>query len=201
MKGSNAHTIEQRIVAWKRGRIFFPSDFADIASDGSVRITLMRLSKEGMIVRLASGIYYYPEIDTEYGLGTLKPGPMKIAKAVAKHDKISIIPSGPYAQNALGLSTQVAGNAYFITNGAPRKIKLSDSMSIVFTHSSRAKDFAYKSEVMQLIVAVIKEAGEGKLHDDEKTIIKEHLSKVPKTEFEHDIKLAPIWVRKTIAEL
>ena len=96
MKGSNAHTIEQRIVAWKRGRIFFPSDFADIASDGSVRITLMRLSKEGMIVRLASGIYYYPEIDTEYGLGTLKPGPMKIAKAVAKHDKISIIPSGPY---------------------------------------------------------------------------------------------------------
>ena len=44
MKGSNAHTIEQRIVAWKRGRIFFPSDFADIASDGSVRITLMRLS-------------------------------------------------------------------------------------------------------------------------------------------------------------
>ena len=62
MKGSNAHTIEQRIVAWKRGRIFFPSDFADIASDGSVRITLMRLSKEGMIVRLASGIYYYPEM-------------------------------------------------------------------------------------------------------------------------------------------
>ena len=75
------------------------------------------------------------------------------------------------------------------------------SMNIVSTHSSRAKDFACKSEVMQLIVAVIKEAGEGKLHDDEKTIIKEHLSKVPKTKFEHDIKLAPIWVRKTISEL
>ena len=74
-------------------------------------------------------------------------------------------------------------------------------MNIVSTHSSRAKDFAYKSEVMQLIVAVIREVGEGKLYDDEKTIIKEHLSKVPKTEFEHDIKLAPIWVRKTIAEL
>lgn len=75
------------------------------------------------------------------------------------------------------------------------------SMNIVSTHSSRAKDFACKSEVMQLIVAAIEEAGKGKLHDDEKTIIKIHLTQVPKTKFEHDIKLAPIWVRKTISEL
>lgn len=54
---------------------------------------------------------------------------------------------------------------------------------------------------MQLIVAAIEEAGKGKLHDDEKTIIKIHLTQVPKTKFEHDIKLAPIWVRKTISEL
>ena len=31
-------------------------------------------------------------------------------------------------------------------------------MRIAFTHSSRSKDFAYKSEVMQLILAVIKES-------------------------------------------
>ena len=198
---SIATQIEMRIKRWKKGKIFFPEDFLDIAEYENVRKTLTRLCNSGKIIRIAKGIFCYPMIDRKYGLGVIKPSENEIALAVAKHDNVKINPTGAYAMHALGLSTQVPINAYFITNGAPRKIKLSDNMSIVFTHSSRAKDFAYKSEVMQLIVAAIKESGEGKLQDDEKTIIKEHLSKVPKTKFEHDIKLAPIWVRKTISEL
>lgn len=201
MTDSAADIIEKRIARWKKGRIFFPSDFADIASDGAVRITLMRLCREEKIVRIATGIYCTPSIETKYGLGLIIPGAREIAKAVAKHDKIKICPSGAYAQNVLGLSTQVAANAWFITNGAPRKIKLGGKMQIIFTHSSRAKDSAYKSELMQLIVAAIKETGEGLLYDEEKAILKQHLSHVPQKEYEHDIKLAPIWVRNTIMSL
>ena len=201
MTNSTADIIERRISAWKKNKIFFPSDFADIASDGAIRITLMRLCREEKIIRLATGIYCKPVIETKYGLGLVTPGAHEIAKAVAKHDKIKICPSGAYAQNVLGLSTQVAANAWFITNGAPREIKLGHNMKIVFTHSSRAKDFAYKSELMQLIVAAIKEVGEGLLYDEERSILKQHLSHVPQKQYEHDIKLAPIWVRNTIMAL
>lgn len=201
MTDSVAEIIERRIVAWRRGKIFFPSDFADIAGDGAVRITLMRLCREGKIMRIATGIYCYPVIDNEYGLGVITPGTMDIARAVAEHDKIKICPSGPYAQNALGLSTQVAANARFITNGAPRKIRLDGGRDIIFTHSSRAKDFAYESGLMQLIVAAIKEIGEGKMYESEKSILKGHLEKVSRSQFEHDVKLAPIWVRNAIISL
>lgn len=198
---STANRIEKRIVGWKRGRIFFPSEFAALATDENTRITLMRLKDEGKIVRVATGIYCYPVIDKEYGLGTILPSTLEIAQAVAKHDKIRINPSGPFALNALGLSTQVAANAVFITDGAPRTIKISEKRKIIFKHSSRAKDFAYKSRLMQLIVAAIKEIGDGKLTDSEKAILKKHLTEVPKSQYEHDIQLAPLWVRKMITTL
>lgn len=73
MTDSAADIIEKRIARWKKGRIFFPSDFADIASDGAVRITLMRLCREEKIVRIATGIYCTPSIETKYGLGLIIP--------------------------------------------------------------------------------------------------------------------------------
>lgn len=201
MNGSKANLIEKRISKWKRGRIFFADDFLDIADDGAIRITLSRLCKTGKIHRLAKGVFCQPYIDKKFGLGEITPGPWDIAKAIAKHDHVKILPSGPYAEHALGLSTQVAGNAYFITNGAARTILLNGEGKIVFTHSSRAKDFAYKSELMQLIVAAIRNLGEGKLYEHEKAFLKEHLSHVIESEFAHDIKLAPEWVRRTISEI
>lgn len=198
---SVAGQIESRITRWKRGRIFFSDDFLDIADYENARKVLARLCDSGKIVRLAKGIFCYPRIDENYGLGVILPGTMEIAKAVAKHDRITIFPCGPYAQNVLGLSTQVVTKVRFITNGAPRKIKIGDSMSIILVHSSRAKDFAFKSELMQLIVAAIREAGEGQLYDFEKVILKQHLANVPQKQYDHDIKLVPIWVRNTIMSL
>ena len=43
---------------------------------------------------------------------------------IAKRDKIRIVPTGVYALNALGLSTQVPMKLVFLTDGAAREIKL-----------------------------------------------------------------------------
>ena len=61
---------------------------------------------DGMLVRLAHGIYYYPKEDKEYGLGIIYPSVEDIAQAIAKRDKAKIVPMGAYALNRLGLSTQ-----------------------------------------------------------------------------------------------
>ena len=62
---------------------------------------------------------------------------------------------GAYALNRLGLSTQMPMNVVFLTNGAPRRIKIGNGRGILFKHSSSGKNFAYKSELMMLVVTAM----------------------------------------------
>ncbi|MCD8500524.1 MAG: type IV toxin-antitoxin system AbiEi family antitoxin domain-containing protein, partial [Bacillaceae bacterium] len=98
----------------------------------AVRHALSRLCKSGLILRLAEGIYLYPKIDKELGLGVLYPSIDTIAKAIAKKDKARIVPTGVYALNRLGLSTQVPANAVYLTDGSPRRIKVGKGKGILF---------------------------------------------------------------------
>ena len=198
---SYASKIEERISHWKKGKIFFPLDFSDIAQPQTVRKTLTRLCDDKTIVRLGRGIFCIPKVDEKWGTGLILPSLEEIAAAVAKCEMIRIAPTGAYALNALGLSTQVSTNIVYVTDGAPRKINIGNGRGITFKHTSDVKLLSFKSELMSLIVASIKEMGEGCLTEKQISIIKEHLAKVEEEDFRHDVKLAPEWVRKQLFEL
>lgn len=70
-----------------RGSIFFPSSFTAYGDIKSVSKSLERLTNDAVIVRLANGIYLYPKIDKELGLGVLYPSVEEIALQVAKRDR------------------------------------------------------------------------------------------------------------------
>ena len=159
------------------------------------------MMKAGKIIRVCQGVYYYPRIDTKYGLGVIKPTTTEIALAIAKRDGVDIFPTGSYALHALGLSTQVPANAVFITNGSPRKINIGRKKDILFKHSDNAHNFEYKSKEMQLVVAALKEIGKGLATEEELTIIKEIVDRVPENQFKHDLVLAPNWIIKLIKTL
>ena len=57
--------INKKIKQNKRGKIFFGEDFAKFGSPDAIRVTLHRIVKEGLLIRVAFGIYYYPKHDTE----------------------------------------------------------------------------------------------------------------------------------------
>lgn len=198
---SIASQIEKRIESKKRGVFIFSSDFVDIATPDNVTKVLQRMMKAGKIIRVCQGVYYYPRIDTKYGLGVIKPTTTEIALAIAKRDGVDIFPTGSYALHALGLSTQVPANAVFITNGSPRKINIGRKKDILFKHSDNAHNFEYKSKEMQLVVAALKEIGKGLATEEELTIIKEIVDRVPKNQFKHDLALAPNWIIKLIKTL
>ena len=198
---SIASQIEKRIESKKRGVSIFSSDFVDIATPENVTKVLQRMMKAGKIIRVCQGIYYYPRIDTKYGLGVIKPTTTEIALAIAKRDGVDIFPTGSYALHALGLSTQVPANAVFITNGSPRKINIGRKKDILFKHSDNAHNFEYKSKEMQLVVAALKEIGKGLATEEELTIIKEIVDRVPENQFKHDLALAPNWIIKLIKTL
>ena len=109
--------IEQQILKLDRGSIFFPDDFVDLGTSEAIRQSLTRLCKEGTIIRIAQGIYCYPEIEEKLGLGILQPSFEQIAEAMAKRDHARIVPTGAYALNVLGLSTQIPMNYVYLTDG------------------------------------------------------------------------------------
>ena len=78
------------IQAKGRGSIFFPSDFTSYGEVKAVGKSLERLTAKGDIVRLARGIYLYPEIDTVLGLGILMPSIEQIAETIARREGVSL---------------------------------------------------------------------------------------------------------------
>lgn len=194
--------IATRIGRGGRGRVLFVQDMDNVADHESVKKAFQRLTKEGMLIRVAQGVYWYPKIDTELGLGVLMPGRDEIARAIARRDKIRIAPNEAYAQNALGLSTQVPANTVYYTDGPGRRIKIgATGKGILLIHTSDMSRFAYKSELMQLIVTALTDIGERAMRQEDLETIRPYLKKVTEKQFSHDIKLAPTWLQEKLKGL
>jgi hypothetical protein len=195
--------IEEKIRKQRRGKIIFFFFFAIFGSSDAVFKALQRLTKKEILLRVAHGIYYYPKFNTfEYSTEKYKyPSVEEIAYQIAKRDKIRIVPTGSYALNALGLSTQVVMNVVFITDGAARRIKIGKRRGILFKHTSEVRRLAFKSKLLMLIDSALREIGEGKARPHELEIIKEKLSYTNQKEIDTDITLMPIWIRDLILKL
>lgn len=201
MKNSVINSIKQQIISKGRAKFWFVDDFVAIGKNDSVRKALQQLTNEQMLLRICHGVYYYPKIDRELGLGILMPSKESTALAIAKHAGLKIVPTGAFALNALGLTTQVQTVVAFLTNGRARQINLGDGRYIHFFHSSSQRLFEYNSYRMILIIQAMTELGENGMTDDVLSILAEQLSLVSERDFIHDIKLAPIWAQTILREL
>ena len=179
----------------KDGTIFIPDDFATCGTPDAVRSGLTRLCRNGKLHRFAKGIYYIPSYDKWDG--TLRgPSLDAIAQKIVQRDNARIIPTGAYALNKLGLSTQVPANIVYITDGSARQVRFGEGKSITFRHSNDLGNFAYRSQLMQLAVLALREIGEKAITESQKSKIKSMITEhVSEQEFNHDIVLAPTWVK------
>lgn len=184
--------ILERIKKAGRGVLFFTESFVSYGSTEAVKKALQRLANSGELDRVATGIYVRPVIDSV--IGKVSPSIEDIAKAIAKRDKARIVPTGVYALNRLGLSTQVPMNVVFLTDGSARKIKIG-KRSILFKKAS-PKNVATVGEISGLAIQALKEIGKEKVLDKEIKHIQELLKKEKPTRLEHDIRLAPAWIRE-----
>ena len=189
--------LEDKILSLKKGTIVFVSDFAGFGTAENVKKVLLRLEKKQLLVRLAHGIYLYPKIDKE--LGILYPSTESIAEAIAKRDKIRIIPTGIYALQQLGISTQIPMNVIYLTDGAPRKIKVG-KRTITFKKTV-PKNLAIKNKILSNIVQGLKELGKENITDEVKQKINQALEKVPVEILKEEILNAPVWVRNEVLSL
>ena len=198
---STYNSIKNRIEESGRGSLFFPDTFADTGTSDAVRSALVRLCENGILTRVAQGIYCYPRIDERWGGGTILPSVDEIAQAIATRDRVRIAPPGAYALYRLGLSTQIPANVVFVTDGSPRRVSIGKGRGILFKHTSEMRTFAYKLPLMALIVTALREIGEENVTEAQLAIIREQLKNISSEEFNQDLSLAPLWVRKQLTAL
>jgi len=184
--------IIDRIKKAGRGVLFFTENFVSYGSPEAVKKALQRLANSGELERVSTGIYVRPVIDSV--IGKVSPSIEDIAKAIAKRDKARIVPSGAYALNRLGLSTQVPMNVVFLTNGSARRIKIG-RRSILFKKAS-PKNVVAVGKISSLVIQALKTIGKERVLDKEIRHVQELLKNEKPTRLEHDIRLAPTWIRK-----
>lgn len=174
-----------------RGSLFFVEDFLSFGAAKAVAKALERLAKKGEITRVTRGIYTRLEQDPI--LGPIKPTTEAIAEAIRRRDKARIIPTGSMALNALGLSTQVPMNVVYLTDGAARRITVG-RRKIIFKKTV-PKNLSAIGKISGLAIQAMKEIGKDQITEMEIRIILKQLVKEEPYRLEHDIQLAPEWIR------
>jgi hypothetical protein len=96
------YKIERSILSKPKGSLLMSGDFSSFGSAEAIRKALDRLSDKEVITRVAHGIYVRPKVSKL--IGAIIPSAEEVAMAIAKRDKIRILPTGDFALNALGLS-------------------------------------------------------------------------------------------------
>ena len=189
-------SIEEKILAQIKalpeGELLLPADFSDLGSSEAVRLSLFRLEKAGIIIRVAQGVYVRPKFSKL--IGPLTPSAEEEAEAIAKRDRIRTVPTGSYALNALGLSTQIPMNIVLLTDGSPREIKVG-KRTIKFKKTT-PKNLLAKGKISRLAIQALKEIGNGKVRQEEEQKILDLLKKEDEKDLKHDIALAPVWIQK-----
>jgi len=186
--------VFNKIKKAKGGSLFFVDSFAAIANAKSVNKALERLVITGELHRVATGIYVRPVKDKI--IGTILPTIDEVAKAIAKRDKARIVPTGSYAMYKLGLTTQVPMNVVYYTDASARKIKIG-KQTITFKKAS-SKNVAAIGTISKLAIQALRSIGKDKVKEEEIKKIQALLKKEKPYHLQHDLRLAPEWIRKLI---
>lgn len=186
--------VLEKIKRSQRGMLFFVDSFSKIANTKATNKALERLVKSGELERVAQGIYVRPIID-DY-IGKVLPSIEEIAVAIAKRDRATIVPTGSYAMYKLGLTTQVPLNIVFYSDTSARKIKIG-KQTITFKKAS-SKNLAFVGEISTLAIQALRTIGKDQVTDEEIKQIKNILKNENPKHLQHDLQLAPVWIRKII---
>lgn len=190
--------IKERILQSDDGSIFVASDFADIADSATIRQSLQRLYKTGVLNRIIRGVYHKPKYSkllNEY----VSPNPDLVAKAIARNYHWTIAPCGNTAINLLGLSTQVAAVYSYISDG-PYKSYAWDKTKIEFNHRTN-KEITGLSYTTSLVIQALKTIGKDNITIDVIDALKRRLSSSEKQVCLKEASESTDWVFDTIRKI
>ena len=189
----DGETLRKRIEAMPEDSVLFRSDFPEYHSE-FVGETLAELTNEGILVKLAQGIYAKPRMSR---FGAVLPSVEKIVQAIAVRDNAEVLPSGMTALNALGLSTQVPMNYTYLTTGSERIVKLANRQVVL--KRGVPKNFCYETRLIALLVQALRTLKQENVGQEELQTIRTLIANEPDKEtLAKDVDKMPAWMKRII---
>ena len=177
--------------------MFTPDDFKGVGSRDGVASALKRHKQAGLIRQLAHGLYDYPRLDAR--LGALSPSSDDIAKALAGRDVLRLQPSGAYAANLLGLSTQVPMKIVYLTDGRSRTVQIGNRQIILKQTSPRF--MATAGKISGLVIQALRYLGRAQVDDKVIALLDRRLDETARKQLMKDIRYAPAWIADIFRQL
>lgn len=195
------HSVDSKVISRiygnGRGWVFTPDGFSDLGSRVAIASALKRHKRSGTIRQLARGLYDYPRTDDV--LGTLLPSVDAIAEALAGRDVIRLQPSGAYAANLLGLSTQVPMKVVYLTDGRSRIVEVGNQTIIL--KQTTPKNMATAGRVSGLLIQALRHFGKNQVDDSVIRQLDSRLDEVARNQLAKDVRYAPAWIADIFREL
>lgn len=125
--------IRRAIAEISVGEPFTSSSFLVYGTRAAVDHALSRLTRSGVITRVARGVFVRPRV-SRY-VGTVLPAPEVVARAVASRTGAKVQVSGAEAAAELQLSTQQPVTPVFHTSGPTRRFRMG-ALQVTLKHVS-----------------------------------------------------------------
>ncbi|MCG8668857.1 MAG: DUF6088 family protein, partial [Pseudomonadales bacterium] len=179
-------------------RAFSQHDVVDLGSRSAIDLALHRLVRKGKVRRVMRGIYDVPKfsklLDQEVG-----PDIHQVAQALARKFGWRIQPSGPAAQNLLGLSTQVPAHYLYLSDGPSRKYRIGKT-TLVFKQTA-LKDAGFRHGQSALIVQALKSLGQRRITPGVIAKVRAWLDPSMRRKVLDDTRTSTSWVYAAIKEI
>lgn len=190
--------IVKRIRGRGRGAVLNSTDFLGLGSRQALDQSLSRLARQGVIRRLALGLYHYPRTNQKMGV-VIPPLPDEIAQAVARKTKSRAIPFGALAANLLGLSTQVPAKAVYLTDGPARTIHYG-SQTIIFRYAAPST-MAVSDKISALVFQALRYLGRKRVTDEVIQKLRNLLLPKDKQALRKNIRYAFNWMKPVLEKI
>ncbi len=199
--GKHKQSIDKKLISriygHGRGWVFTPAYFSDLGSRDAIASALKRHRQSGRIRQLARGLYDYPRTDSL--LGMLTPSLDDVAKALAGRDAVRLQPSGAYAANLLGLSSQVPMKIVYLTDGRSRNVQIGKKQ--ILLKQTTPRNMATAGRVSGLVVQALRHLGRRHVDDEVMARLDRRLDADDRKQLLKDIRYAPAWIADIMRRL
>lgn len=193
---TDQQTLRDKILSLPDESVIFRSDYPEYHAE-FVGGTLASLTQEGVLMKVAQGIYVKP---MKSRFGAVSPSVGTIVRAIAERDHAQVMPSGVTALNALGLSTQVPMKYSYLTTGSKRVVKMDGATVTLRTAVPRY--FCYETKLIGMLVQALKNLTQDGVEEEHLSQIVKLLAQEPDQEaLMRDVLRMPAWMKRIVKPL
>jgi hypothetical protein len=127
------------------------------------------------------------------------PSPDELAQAWAKKNGLRLVPSGAYAANLLGLTTQVPARITYYTNGRTKTLTLGPYSIRLLNRGPKTMDV--EGRVGALVLQALRYIGKGGVTPEKIARLRVALHKRDRAELALALSHAPAWMKPALHQI